>query len=275
MKKFTITGLVWLFLAITACTIKADLPDLSDLIGDAGMSYVSDEGLYNPDAIGQTSAGGLLTTGDPSRQVSVQCGFKKAGVVTVQFNLSTVTPVAAITIRAEAFIEFSVGGQSVTRRISIGDGSSISGTAEMVRVVMTDTTDLTASPSNLGRDYQVSVQIAPGTRPDTSIPPTLLTSPGGPPDAVTILSGNSLLVPVPADAGVSSVEVTVATVLAGPLLEQAVNVAHVTNNGSTTLKQYDPRAFAFVPVANGTQYILLLNNSAVDVLMQVTFGIDG
>jgi hypothetical protein len=258
---------------LCACTIQSEKDDRQ-------MYGMSDEGIgadpHNaPTAKKGWSVAGELTTGLAAPTVSLQANFEP-GDYTIQFNLIMPnTGGAAINVRAVALVTWSVEGNQVTRRVNVGNGVSISGNAEGVRVVISDSSDLTFVP--LSRiPYVVAATITKGTRPSVEQPPKLYPRPGGRATYDTLAPAATIVYLIPADAGVISVFVSVAADPAGvnaPIPEQGVQV---TQLGGTALAVYDPRASQFVPLAPGATQIAVTNMTAGQtIVVNCVFGIDG
>ena len=72
---------------------------------------------------------------------SLQCDFEEADVFTVTFEVDFPTnPAPTSPVNCIADILWTTGGVTVKRRVSVGNGVSISGCAESVRVIVTDAT---------------------------------------------------------------------------------------------------------------------------------------
>lgn len=224
---------------------------------------------------------GKLISGDDSRSVSLQYTFETPGVHTIQFNMIVPTLKPAVphtaVIKAEALVTWETNGCTVTRRLSIGDGTTIQGVGESVKVVMYDTTDLgdsAPSPDDLGIVYAVSAACSPGTRGSFTNPPVLSENNV----AVVVTAGNSAFVSVPADAGANSVCVSVGSPNGLPILDNVPQVKQLLGGtGSAVLQWYDPRNFAFAPIAPGVRTVELRNTSLTGqaLYFSVTWGIDG
>lgn len=228
---------------------------------------------------GGWSASGNLHAGNLTEEVSLQANFPFAEDYTLEFNLIPIkAPVGVFypPVRAEAFITWSVEGNAVTRRVNVGNGVSVTGTGQACRVVIRDTTDLTAGPPFvLGQEYRVSVQVAPGTRAAIQQPPTLYPFPNGFGGLIIVPPLGFVTIPIPNDAGVISASVTVVNATGAPIPDGQAEVTHSVAPG-ITLKSYDPRFGVWISIAPGATEIILSNNNAVDPFsFQVTFGIDG
>jgi hypothetical protein len=223
---------------------------------------------------GGWSKSGTLLVGVPGTKQSMQADFPNSDNYTVQFGINTdkVPATFVHAIEAEALITWSVAGNDLTRRVSIGNGVSVMGTGQAVKVVMMDATQLGGGPVP-GFEYDVSVQVAPGTRGNVLQPPVLNPSPSF---FAAVPPGGIINVPIPQDAGVISVYVSVMSVAGIPIPENNVIVSH--NKGPlTTFRVYDPRTFEWVPVAAGTTSIIIVNSfpSLPGIDIAVAFGIDG
>lgn len=222
---------------------------------------------------------GPLITGRTDKQVSMQAVFspETAGEYTLMFNMSG-NPASNNPIFAEALIIWSVEGHSVTRRVNVGDGISVTGVGQAVKVIMTDaTSSIFGAPNQV--EYQVACQVAPGSRGSNKQPPTLVPVHAlGTPSAASgsgffpVLTGNTTAVAIPQDAGVISVYITV-----GGATEPTPLTARVFHlYAGNPVKDYDPRDFPdWVPVTPGADQILLSNTSGETLNFTVTFGIDG
>ncbi len=276
-------GIVFLAVAfcvwLASCRMQVSLPETGK-IGDAGMT--SDEGLDSKNSDGQNvkgswSVGGELTTGNVDRVVSMQAEFPP-GDYTIQFDLEQ--PLGTSTnanVRAVALITWSVRGNQVTRRVNVGNGVSVSGNAEGVRVVMTDTTDLSFG-GGLGLPYQVTATMTKGTRPSVQQPPILLPFPGASGGAVPLAPAATITIPIPIDSGAISILVTVSVddIPPSPLPEQGVQVAQIGGGAALIMSSYDPRAFGWCPLQAGTTAVIITNTTAAqNIRVNVYFGIDG
>jgi hypothetical protein len=227
------------------------------------------------------AAGGKLVSGDDVKQISLQYTFAAPGAHCIQFNMAPPKLAVGVPhtapVKAEALITWEVNGQTTTRRVSIGDGTTVQGTGESVKVVMYDVTnvgDSPPSPDDLGLEYLVSADVAPGTRGSFTNPPILIENN----TVIPVIHGVPKFVNIPPDAGVTSVLVSVADPAGAPVADQIPQVLqHLDSAGGSTLMWYDPRSFLFAPVAPGVRVIELRNNSLAGqaLLFGVIFGIDG
>ncbi len=234
------------------------------------------------------STGGQMIACNDDKNVALQATFSEPGAYTVSFNI-VVPPLPATNVyagaesvvRADAIVTWSVDGNSVTRRVSIGDGVEISGIASAVSVSVYDVTDrtipsLSTEPIGAGIPYNVTILVAPGTRPSQNQPAVLDPFPKLPCNVVILDPGGSptdfVLVPVPSDAGVISVHVAVCAAVFAVVPDSSIQVQH---NGFVVQKIYDPRATDWEPVTPGTTQVVVTNLNAFQVYVQLVFGVDG
>jgi len=227
----------------------------------------------------QSSGGGWSTqkklkTGEPNQVGTLQASFPVAGNYTVEFAMDLTEPLSAVKIppRAEATVTWSIEGNSVSRRISLGNGVSIQGAAEAISVSVKDSTIL--FPGDVPTEYTVTMQVAPGTRPTVSQPPTLVENGGTNGKVQSLPAASSFILPVPQDAGPISLMVTALSLTSPQPIVGDIQVRQLDSAGSI-LKVYDPREYNFVPLSAGCQQIEVANISAIDVLTSITYGIDG
>jgi len=209
----------------------------------------------------------------------MQCNFVSdkermgAGSYTIQFGINLPPgsgPTKGVAY-ARADVTWSIAGGNVKRTIDIINGRLVSGVGEAVKVLMYDNTP-SAYPG-AGTPYGVFCQVTKGTRPSQNQPPTLqafqliqtLTAFG--------TAGQVIVVPVPPDAGVISVEVCGFDVT--DKVEGNLRVAMVNAGGGIAKDYVSPGPDHFVPIAPGTASLTINNLNSNDVGVQVTFGIDG
>ena len=258
-----------------------------------------------------------LVGSQSSPPFSFQQALPDAGNYTVQFRVSAQTAIDGSNslgnITPTARIQWSIGGNTVQRIISVYDGASLTGVGDHVRVDLYDETDPADVPSGYEQKYLVAVTVSEGERGTNKQPPTYTTYIVDNENIhfglAYVTSGNYVTVKVPKDAGVISVFVTayghvpgvsmhpeMAVKEYGPLgpdlkapplrllppvpivlTEAQVSVTHLTGDNSI-LRQYDPRDYDWVPVPPQCDYIAL-NNTDTDstsiITFAVTFGIDG
>jgi len=210
---------------------------------------------------------------------SLQCKFDRAGNYTVQFKVSGRALPIAGNIDPVATVNWFLGGNNLSRRLSVYDGASITGCAESVTVTLTDETDvLDFSPI---QQYSVTIMTAEGSRAGTQQPPTYAiyqnSNAGGTIRRLGnsyIAPGTNIVVPVPSEAGVISLFAT-GSDPNGSVFAEGDLIVRQRNVTGLLVKQYDARNMGWVPISPQTIDIELINNSAVNALMGLTWGIDG
>lgn len=233
---------------------------------------------------------GTLTAGDRTKQVTMQAEFPETGSFTAQFDKDG--PLLTINedpIMPEALITWVVEGHIVTRRITVGDGASITGVGQAVKIQMTDATTSTNLPSPVTpTDYGVSVQVARGVRGASKQPPTLvlhdiipsatsvanLLSFGG--GTFGLAAHSFVSIVVPPDAGATMLYITAIATSGTPTLAAGdILVTQELGIGAGG-KEYDAFNYLdWVPLNPGVTDILITNNSAQSFLVTATLGIDG
>jgi hypothetical protein len=161
---------------------------------------------------------GTLTTGKEAQFTSLSASFEEPTTFTVQFDVQQ----GATAGFAIATVIWTVNGVSFTRTIDVAAGSSISGLAESVRVIVNDATDVTVYPS--GVEYVVSVTIAGRPRPTTATPPVFTGL-----QATSLNTGQTIPVQVP--NGANSVAVYGTTNTPGTPVAIQVDMVALTTPG--------------------------------------------
>jgi hypothetical protein len=218
---------------------------------------------------------GELVTGQRDQVVTMQANFPEPDTYTCQFSIVTPPPVLATPpgfpqFDAQAEVRWSVEGQSVSRLISIGNGTSITGVGQAVRVRMVDVLSSTLS-AFFNHPYVVSVQCSRGQRPAQEKPPTLKGLAAG---ITTIVPGASLVIPIPPQAGVISAYLFVD---AFPTANRPIQVRAVQRTGVVSIGFWDPLVTqGWIPILPNASLIEVFNDAAVgDVVVSLTWGIDG
>lgn len=230
-------------------------------------------------ASGWAVSGNLFTT-DPTTKLQVQAIFNEPGTYTVEFDAQSVVAsgLSGRSSRTEALISWTVAGSTVTRRVTVAHGVSVSGEAEAVRVVMSDVSLGAAPPV----EYAASALVVKGLRASYQ-PAILLPRPSF--DSTVVAAGSGFTFAgsgagphggliIPSDAGVVSVGVTIGTLDHSPIPDQDFQVIQL-DAANHHVKQYDPRVAPFVPLHPDCTELQVFNNTATNVLVTVAFGIDG
>lgn len=194
---------------------------------------------------------------------------------TLQFSFVGVEPDTAGTPfipTAQAIINWKIDGQQQRRVISIVSGASISGVCNAVDVKIIDIPQ--GGDSTIGKKYSVQATMSRGLRANTQEPPTLT-------DELLqgINTGANATFQIPQDAGVTSVFVLAASgspadVFADTSLLAVMSDNHQPSNGLYG-SFYPFKCCHWVPLAPGSQKVVLFNGSGVTQFCQVIWGIDG
>lgn len=231
----------------------------------------SDEGVMDDYITADgTAVTGILTSQERDKKVSAQKQFRRPGPFTVQFSLKIPQDIGAIVVEAE--VTWSVNGNQIVRRVAVDQGMTISGNAESVAVSVVDATDpLSLFPN---RDYQVTITIAPGTRPAGAMPPRYTI----PEYRVEVAAGATAQFLIPDDIGAVAINTTVGdgngpgfTV---PIPDQAVQVGQF-DTSVNIMSLYDPRQFMWTPILQGCRLIRYFNGHVNAVIFSSVLAIDG
>lgn len=237
---------------------------------DAGSIHKGSPEEY-VDKEGWSASGNLI--GFRSNAVTLQARFKRIDSYTIQFGLSGVSTAVYIQTLAEIF--WRVEGNEVRRLISVLNGSAISGTAEGVRIKITDFTGVLG----VGSTYVASCQITPGLRGASSQPPFLEIdnnlSRGSSPRQLVAGGGGSTNFNVPQDAGINSVLISFASVTPGTTIPDGdVSITQIV--GAVTTKSYDGAIKGlWIPLSPGCTDILVTNANAIDIAVTMSWGVEG
>jgi hypothetical protein len=233
------------------------------------------------------SSSGTLVSKDPLKTINLQANFVEPVAYTVQFSVTNIkaqngsASIGSYIPTAE--IVWSVTGNSVRRLVSVVNGTSVTGVGQGCRVLVRDSTPPT--DISVVMAYDVSILIAPGDRAANQTQPILVPLTSGHlgrtcPGRVLVLPQTYVDVPVPENAGVIAVAVTVSGMLdvGGLVITEAdAFVSHV--NLFNEVKRYNPKDYEWVPIGPETTIIRMYNYFPVVsnnvLLYNVTFGIDG
>jgi hypothetical protein len=268
----TLAKLVLGLILLSGCTYQA-LQDQEDDMTMPGIKW-------------QRSAARKLTTQVSNLTPLLQSPLPSDSFYTAQFSVvpgQLLTGIGGIApYQAIATLNFTQDGVQNQRKVSIFNGQTISGAGKAIDIKIQDFTPATfPGPGIL---YDVGVIVSVGPRANFGIPPTLIatgTTNAVPPVTATgevnLPVGGAITYPVPADAGVSSVEVVQGAILAtnpnGLMLVQHLSAA------GAVLKSYLPSSVGgsdFEPLAPGTAAVLVANiDGAKHTVSTLTWGIDG
>lgn len=164
------TALLTLFVAFCMLTCACEAP-----MTTAQANQIRDDSMRNPLQQGSHkrpgwSTSGTLQTGVTTNSVHLQANFEDSpGEYTVQFNVDAASN---IFFNALATLQWSVEGNTVTRVVTVGNGTSISGVGQGVRVSVVDATsiDMCNIAGQGAAKYGVSISVIQGIRATTQQP---------------------------------------------------------------------------------------------------------
>lgn len=228
-----------------------------------------------------------LKTGNP-QPTSMQFYFQEKGAYCLEFSKID-NPATNLPIQAEAFITWSVGGNSVTRKVTVANGTTVQGVAESVQVSIYDVTNTNfgAAPGTPnGVEYEVQVGVSKGTRGSNGFSPIFIPSDStGHPYYSVILSGGTLSfeIAVPSEIGATTFGVEAIGFIAGPSYK-AIGSSSLIIIQKQNLKIVSISEFrgsgVFIPLIPGTDLIEIDFNTVPDpalttIWVTAMFGIDG
>lgn len=224
---------------------------------------------------------GHLQSTVSSRRVTLQVNFPISSMYTVQFRIGNYT--AGRRVSATADITWTVEGNQIHRTISITNGTSISGVGQSVSISAYDNGHPVPLLPPDQFEYDLTINVAPGTRSPIQQPPVLVPWIQSPdtiwrPGTLVLpgLSGQNIF--VPKDVGVISMFTTASTI-PNPIVLTEANITVAQVLVATRLKQYDPRVEEWVPVSPQVDIVRFENFLPVApanvVMFSLTYGIDG
>lgn len=223
------------------------------------------------------SASGELFTRDPNTSVRLQADFSKskygAGVYTVQFGVTP--PNGQNGADAIATVNWRIGN-TVTRKVTVGNGVSLTGVGQALDVSIADATLI----GTAGLPYVVSMTVAPGAHASRNNPPTLrslpTTSVSGSPYSADIIAGGTALFPIAPNSGAVSAYVAVTdTVGTNDVDPNKVTVSQVDDALNNYLEYYPLIDTGFIPLYPVATQLLIANDTANSITVTVLQGIDG
>ncbi len=214
---------------------------------------------------------GPLTTCE-NNQV-VKCAverFDRAAMYTAQIDVNLGNAQGIVPFQTQAVIFWSINGSPVRRVIDVSQGASISGVTESARVEVYDVTpDIGRGVRN--RPYTVMINVAPGPRAATTLPPFLRAWPA----TQQLLAAAATVLIVPDDVGANGFRLSVFSPSGGI----AGATVTMTDSNGTVYDQYVVLPGAtdkFVPLAPGTCQIVVTNNDGANPLnISGQWAIDG
>lgn len=229
-----------------------------------------------------------MTMGDDAPKNTLNPNFASPSNATVQVGI-----VQGVAERAangppnmRATILWNIDGVSVSRMISVGGGSSISGGGDGVAVSLFDVSKGVSDPTLA--DYEVTVDVVPGVRAPSSVPPTLIPliseanysgTPPVPnvPGTYLLTNGQDVSVKVPPGSGAQSVYIHPGLVVPG-LTPPGVGYYVVQRDAAgAVLALYTPSiGQGFVPLSPFCTNVIIVNKSGDSIGgIHLLWGIDG
>ncbi len=225
------------------------------------------------DALGKLEgwgAGGIINppgTANPNPKgqpdVHLQAELDAAAVFTVQFMT---TPIKSTDFFSSnlpvAVIEFAVNGVTIRRKVSVYDGSSISGPGQACSV---DVFDETEDPLHSG-PYNVGITVTRGTRGGFDVP-TLQNIP-----MVTVPAGATHDFTIEQNVGAVLVRFDIGNI--GSTIDKTkyvIQFLDASNSAIATVQ--DPTDW--IPIPPGATTIVFQSHDAVQADVRMVLGIDG
>ena len=160
---------------------------------------------------GWAQSGSLYTnawTRPGSGNQAVKCmveKFDRASIYTVQIGLNVGD--GGFPVQAEAEVIWSINGTPIRRVVSVSQGVSITGVTESARIAVYDATPIVMD-GQASVEYIALINIAPGPRAATTLPPFLRAYEA----ALTLAAAQPTLLMVPGNAGVVGFRLSVSAV---------------------------------------------------------------
>ncbi len=192
--------------------------------------------------------------------------FDRASIYTVQIGLNVGD--GGFPVQAEAEVIWSINGTPIRRVVSVSQGVSITGVTESARIAVYDATPIVMD-GQANVEYIALINIAPGPRAATTLPPFLRAYEA----ALTLAAAQPTLLMVPGNAGVVGFRLSVSAVGASGATVQMADISgtiydqYVVNPGENSI---------FVPLAPGTDRLVITNDdSANPITITGQWAIDG
>lgn len=266
-----------LILGCTYNTYDGPIDEQSDDQGELGEPmttvYAALTNMVRTDAISNATIG--LPFGNPL--TSIQTGQLEPGVYTLAFTV--LPPADGQGFAAYALVTWKVGGQQITRKISVFSGAAITGVCDSVDVKLVDVSQVgvfgfPATPLS----YQIGVSLSKGGRATTMQPATLVTQLQSLPIDTGGVNPSSVTFLVPPDAGVISVLPIVGPAgVTNPLLTTDIDVVQLNQAATVLMSSWYPMLQnpGWIPLFGGTVRVGITTASANVALVNVIWGIEG
>jgi hypothetical protein len=273
--------LVCVFLFVVGCEYSPE----AEQVSTTAEFIDSDAGIESLDM--PSSIKGRLTSQRVSGGITLNSKRSVPVVRTVSFSVSQPQPAPGSPglgpMNPVAEVNFFIDGNTYSRTLSVYNGASISGVSENVSVTVSD--QFPPTPGAAPVVYDVTIVESAGQRSSNSLPPTLTTfleQPGGGVTQFgmttlgTLPGTTSVTIEIPQNCGINSVAINVITANNAAFKNEDLDVL-LTNNtgGGGTYKSYYPNEHGFVNIPPGANVLYLNNHGANELIVSVTWGIDG
>ena len=196
-------------------------------------------------------------------------GNPEAGAVTLAFAIN---PPSNNVYLTEAIVSWSISGNRITRRFSIGNGATITGVAEAVNVQVVDHTGDLSSGFIAGESYGVTISAGLGTRGSVSELPTLQEVDNM---GQNLAAATAVDVTIPQDAGVTGYRVLFSSGAVFNAIEAAVE-CYIPGTFYRAPKNVIDGDTGEIPITPGTTAVRIINyDAANNVIWSLIWLIDG
>jgi len=262
-------GLLLCLALSPACTLEIEMPKNNEGLtqeAPAGALHAwAQSAVINPEG-----ANVAIKNGQSS--FSLQCRLETPSVFTVEFEIGpSLDPDIPLPInKPTAEIEWTVNGNTVRRVISVVNGTSISGTAEFVKVKFFELETGTSTAP-----YAATAMVSPGTRAGR-VQPTNQSTDAVDLDAAGIGGPGEVFIDVPQDKGIITFRVFAWDAAeTGALDMTKILVAQQTSANNTISAFQDPNEAKFVHLNPSVTVIKVINLGAVAARVYIVWGVDG
>lgn len=253
--------------------------------------YLAGSGSQTPVTVKRTKGGwqqaGQLAVGGGT-PVTMQFDFGEVDTYTVGFQQPYVQAPSGddIGVRAEALIMWNVDGSYKPVQVSLIGGMSVTAPARGVKIIMNDATLIGAAFPPVGTLYNVSAQVARGTRGFSAVAPYWI--PFALASGIAVSPNSSGNANVPPNAGIQSLYVSPTfTSAAGTAVQPGDTLVSQFSRSalgnpraaSLAIGAFDPQTSTnakWIPVIPGCTFLSLANNNnSNSIRFSIAFGVDG
>ena len=265
--------LSWVLLSclpfLSACTLEIEMPK-----NDEGLRQEAPAGrlrawaqsaIINPD-------GTNVPVPQGQSSFSLQCKLDAPSVFTVEFEIGpSLDPAIPLPInKPTAEIEWTVNGNTVRRVVSVVNGTSISGTAEFVKVKFFESESGASTAP-----YAATAMVSPGVRAAV-VQPTNQSTDSVALDAAGMAGPGEVFIDVPQDKGIVTFRVFAwDEAETGALDMTKILVLQQTSANNTISGFQDPNEAKFVHLNPSVTVIKVVNLGSVGARVFIVWGVDG